>query len=131
MPTNIALSRDHPGVTTRTLRTERTVIVIFRTKMEHTLILHTVADCHDVLGPIKETNHENRYILTMIDPFSRFGYAKAFPEVHASHIIKFIKNKIVKIYGPLSVIVTDNGRQFVSHNFQIILRMHKIKNNRT
>lgn len=54
----------------------------------------------DVIGPIKETPNKNRFILTMIDSLSRYGFAKALPEVHASHIIKFIKGKIVKIHGP-------------------------------
>lgn len=54
----------------------------------------------DIAGPYPMTQDGNRYIVTAIDAFSRYGFARAFPEVKAKQITQFLTEEIFLKHGP-------------------------------
>lgn len=85
----------------------------------------------DIVGPITETLRGNKYVITMIDAFSRYGMAKACPAVSADDIIRFLYEEVIQRHGPPKFIVTDNGTQFKSERFQAVVKRLDIKHSTT
>lgn len=86
----------------------------------------------DIVGPIKaSTTSGNKYIITAIDAFSRFGYARAKPEVKTTDIIAFLEEEIFTKYGVPESIVSDNGCQFTSKAFVEFVKQLGIKQSLT
>lgn len=85
----------------------------------------------DIVGPTKESYSENRYIITAIDCLSRFGFARARPEVKTEDIIRFLQEEIFAVHGPPAQITTDNGPQFKSAQFENFVRKLGIKHSNT
>lgn len=81
----------------------------------------------DIIGPISETLRGNKYVITMIDAFSRYGMAKACAAVSADDIIRFLYKEVIQRHGPPKFIVTDNGTQFKSERFQAVMERLGIK----
>lgn len=84
----------------------------------------------DIVGPIKGPD-PNLYIITAIDSFSRYGFAKACEQVKSTDITKFILDEIVTKHGLPSKIVSDNGPQFISKTFSDFTNKLGIKHSRT
>ena len=66
----------------------------------------------DFVGPISPPSLTgNRYILTISDYFTRFGWAKALPTKEAIGVVAALKELFYLMVIP-SVITTDQGREF-------------------
>jgi hypothetical protein len=65
----------------------------------------------DWVGPLVETAHGNRYILTTIDLATSKAYARAYPERSGAAAVDLLKH-IVYECGKPSEILTDNGEEF-------------------
>ena len=65
----------------------------------------------DTIGPLPADEHGNRYIMVIVDVFSRFMELEAIPdlsaETAAASIVRFIGR-----YGTPGEILTDNGTQY-------------------
>lgn len=85
----------------------------------------------DIIGPMHESEKHNRYIITAIDSFSRYAYARAVSEVKTSDVIEFMMEEIFTKHGCPSYLVSDNGTQFTSTQFQTYLKTLGINHNRT
>lgn len=85
----------------------------------------------DIVGPLKESISGKRYIVTAIDAFSRFGYAKAYKEVKSDDILSFLQQEVISKHGVPHQITSDNGAQFTSGIFEDYLRKLGIKHART
>lgn len=85
----------------------------------------------DIIGPMHKTPRDNQYIITAIDAFSRYAYARAVTEVKTIDIINFMTDEIFTKHGCPSYIVSDNGPQFVSHEFKRYVDSLGIKHNKT
>lgn len=81
----------------------------------------------DVVGPIKPSSAGNRFIITAIDAFSRFAYARARKEVKTRDIIDFLTEEIITKHGLPVYLVSDNGPQFRSNQFKEIMNDLGIK----
>jgi transposase InsO family protein len=84
----------------------------------------------DVFGPVKQTSLGGmRYMVTFIDDFSRYVWV-FFMKEKSETFTKF-KEFVEKIEGELSkkvkCIRTDNGREYLSHEFTNYLKDHKIR----
>ena len=56
----------------------------------------------DFVGPISPTSSAgNRYILTVSDYFTRFGWAKALPTKEAKNVVGALKEVIHLYQGPI------------------------------
>lgn len=68
----------------------------------------------DILGPFPTTSRSKRFILLVVDVFSKWVEAKAFSTILAKDVVKFLEEDIFSRYGCPETIVSDNGSQFSS-----------------
>lgn len=85
----------------------------------------------DLVGPKPRSNSDNVYIITAIDAFSRFAFAKAVPDSKTDQIIKFLVEDIVAKHGLPLQITTDRGAQFESHAWEEFITKHEIRHQMT
>lgn len=85
----------------------------------------------DLIGPMKATCHGNKYIITATDAFSKWAFAKAVGHSTADVIIKFVESMILTKVGKPSVIISDRGSQFISHEWKEFLKRKGIKHHLT
>ena len=84
----------------------------------------------DVFGPVKQISIGGmRYMVTFIDDFSRYVWVY-FMKEKSETFTKF-KEFMEKIEGELNTKIlclrTDNGREYLSNEFTIYLKKHKIR----
>lgn len=69
----------------------------------------------DTVGEIKpESSKGNKYIFSVIDPFSHFLITSPIPNKQAETIAKHLMFKVLLQYGCPEVICSDNGTEFVN-----------------
>jgi hypothetical protein len=91
--------------------------------MEHVAI--------DILGPLPITRAGNKYVLVMIDCFSKWAEAVALPNQEAATITKaFVENFVCRFGTPLQI-HSDQGRNFESTIFQEMCKILQIDKTRT
>ena len=78
-------------------------------------------DVTDMVGG----NHGYRYILTIIDHYSRYVKFFPLPTKHTTHITQHLEEYIAD-YGTPQSIVLDNGGEFTSKEFQNFCHSHHI-----
>ena len=78
----------------------------------------------DIVGPLPMSQSGNRYIVTMIDKFSRYCMLVPVPDVTALSVIKAI-DRWITTFGPPKSILSDNGPQFISNIYRDYLDNHK------
>lgn len=72
----------------------------------------------DIVGPLPNSSNQNRYVLTMIDRFSRWPEAVPLPEITAPVVARCILTHWIARYGVPDQITTDRGLQFQSQLFK-------------
>ena len=77
----------------------------------------------DIVGPLPTTRTGNRYIVTIIDKFSRYCMLNPVADITALSTIKAIDNWTA-IFGPPKSILSDNGPQFISAIYQDYMENH-------
>ena len=80
----------------------------------------------DICGPLPMTDDENRYIVSMIDKFSRFCLLIPVKDVKTSTIINAYE-RWISLFGPPRAVLSDNGPQFISDMFKSCNESMKIK----
>lgn len=85
----------------------------------------------DVLGPLPETQQGNRYILVVMDYFSKWVETHAMPEQSAATVAHLLVTEVICRFGVPLQIHTDQGRNFESVLFQEICRLLDIEKTRT
>ncbi|RDY12186.1 Pol polyprotein, partial [Mucuna pruriens] len=64
----------------------------------------------NIIGPIKpKASNKHRFILVVIDYFTKWVEATSYPSVTKNVVVKFIKKDIICRYGLPAHIITDNG----------------------
>lgn len=71
----------------------------------------------DIVGPLPETKEGYRYILTIIDRFSRWMEALKMRNIETETVITNLIDGWISRFGIPEQIRTDRGRQFESHLF--------------
>ncbi|CAD6186093.1 unnamed protein product [Caenorhabditis auriculariae] len=77
------------------------------------------------------TINENRYVLTIVDAFSKWTIAVPLPKQDSAAINRAFTENLVLKHGPPSMIISDNGTQFVSNSFKNLLKKWKIQHQTT
>jgi len=86
------------------------------------------AVCLDLLGPLPKTAMGNRYLLVMVDRFSKLTRVVALPREDAETVASAFCDTWVASYGPPDTLLTDNGPQLTSKLFQGVFRLIGITN---
>ena len=78
--------------------------------------------CMDIVGPLPITSKENRYILTIIDRFTRFVMAIPLPNIDAITVARAFVNQWIYMFGAPEKALSDNG----TRPFIIMLTFDKV-----
>ncbi|XP_056860130.1 uncharacterized protein LOC130508574, partial [Raphanus sativus] len=76
----------------------------------------------DIVGPLVASGSGKkklRFLLVLTDYFTKWIEAEAFQQVTRVEVERFVWKEIVCRHGVPYEIVTDNGGQFISHDFKI------------
>ncbi|KAJ6840833.1 uncharacterized protein M6B38_118890 [Iris pallida] len=83
----------------------------------------------DIIGPITlPSSQGHRFILAIIDYFSKWAEAVPLAEVKTSNVISFLTHHVIYRFGLLRRIIHDNGSQFASHTFYRFCDKYRIQN---
>lgn len=93
----------------------------------------------DIAGPINMSEEndenidfeENKFILTIVDMFSRWTELVALKDISAITVSKALDNQWLCRYPKPNVCVSDQGTQFLSNEFQELLLSYGIKSRPT
>jgi hypothetical protein len=77
----------------------------------------------DVTGPLTTTKRGNRYLIVVVDQFSKWIEAIATPDFTALTTAQFLVNKIICKFGTPSCIYSDKGVNFESSLFKQICNL--------
>ena len=66
-----------------------------------------------MVGPLKEGIHKKKYLLVMVDKFTKWIEAKPVKTAKAGTVIEFISG-VVHRYGVPHSTITDNGSNFTT-----------------
>ncbi|KAG7559356.1 Integrase catalytic core [Arabidopsis thaliana x Arabidopsis arenosa] len=72
----------------------------------------------DIIGPLHRSTRGVQYMLVLTDNFSKWIEAEAYASIKDSAVNTFIWKNIICRHGVPYEIVTDNGPQFISHEFE-------------
>ena len=70
----------------------------------------------DLLGPFPPTKGQRKFIIVAMDYLSKYVEIEAPSTITDKQVCQFIWHNIITRYGIPHIIITDNGRQFISKN---------------
>ena len=71
-------------------------------------------------------NTGQRYLLTIVDHFSKFGYATLMHTKTGIEVLTSFK-EFLKLIGKPDILQTDNGREFNNEEMKVFLKNQKIE----
>uniref|UniRef100_A0A6V7KQV1 Integrase catalytic domain-containing protein n=1 Tax=Bracon brevicornis TaxID=1563983 RepID=A0A6V7KQV1_9HYME len=81
----------------------------------------------DIVGPLKKTKRQNKYILSIQDLLTKYSLAIPLPDQSAARVAEAFVTRFICIFGAPKSILTDNGNCFISGIMKCCARMFKIK----
>ena len=85
----------------------------------------------DILGPLPISNAGSRFILVMMDCFTKWTESVAIPNQEAATVADAFVNNFVSRFGTPLQLYTDQGRNFESNLFQEVCVLLDIDKTRT
>ena len=80
--------------------------------------------CMDLVDPLPLSNNKNKYILTILDHFSRFVVTVHIPDKSAKTVCSSIYTRWIALFGSHDSIRTDAGTEFANNLlFNMMLKM--------
>ena len=80
----------------------------------------------DFVGSIIHHSRKKSYILVCIDYMTKWVEDVALVKSNDQAVINFLYGKVFTHFGVPKEVVTDGGPQFVSHQFEALLRKYHI-----
>ena len=71
-----------------------------------------------MVGPLKGGTHKKKYLLVMVDKFTKWIEAKPVKTAESGSVIDFI-SRVVHRYGVPHSIITDNGTNFMADKVKL------------
>jgi hypothetical protein len=84
----------------------------------------------DTAGPLPETKSGNKYILVVVDHYSKWCEAKVVADHGAKTAMKFLEDDVICRYGVPKFVLTNNGGEWAAE-FDIMCRDYGIQHQRT
>jgi hypothetical protein len=84
----------------------------------------------DTAGSLPETKSGKKYILVVVDHYSKWCEAKAMADHGAKTTTKFLEDDVICRYGVPKFVFTDNGGEWAA-KFNIMCRDYGIQHQRT
>lgn len=81
----------------------------------------------DIVGPLPKSSRGNRFLLTIIDNFTRYAEAVPLVEQTAEATARALVEKFITRHGAPKRLLTDQGRNFISSLMKEICRLLRIK----
>lgn len=85
----------------------------------------------DLVGPLPLSKNGNRFLFVVLDCYSRFVYVKPLRQATTASVVKFLENEVFHRNGCPEIIISDNGKQFVSQLFNEMCESRHIHHMRT
>ena len=85
----------------------------------------------DLLGPFNESEEGNKYIVVIVDQFTKWMECYAVPDQSAETVCQVLVKNCLSKLGPPRTIHSDQGRNFESEIFQQVCRAFEIAKTRT
>ena len=85
----------------------------------------------DLFGPLPKSEKGNRYILLLMDLFSKWTEILPVPDATAETCAKVILNEFIARFGCPLAIHSDQGRNYESELFQELCKILEIRKTRT
>lgn len=82
--------------------------------------------CWDIMGPIPESRQGNKYMLVMVDAFSRWAHVTALKEASAE-TLSTVLWQFIATYGMPEGIHSDRGKNFTANVLQKVMELWGIK----
>ena len=84
----------------------------------------------DLVGPLKTTSQGNKYILSVINYYTKYAESIALPNQEAVTVAKAVEDVFAR-HGMPSVLLTDQGKNFESKVMASLCEMFGIEKRRT
>lgn len=81
----------------------------------------------DIVGPLPRSTKGFTYILSVVDCFTKFSLFFPMRSATASQVIQKLEEGVLLLFGAPQYLLTDNGVQFRSKDFQKLADSYKIK----
>ena len=81
----------------------------------------------DIVEKLPTAPGQHVYMLTVMDYFTKWVEAEAYHQVYDREVKNFIQKNAICHFGVPKEIVTDNGSQFISFDFQDFCKEWGIK----
>ncbi|XP_011631100.1 uncharacterized protein K02A2.6-like [Pogonomyrmex barbatus] len=85
----------------------------------------------DILGPLPVSSLGNKYLLIVVDCFTKWVEAFPLKNMRATTVAEIFVNQVVSRYGVPLELYIDQGRSFESQLFQELMRILGIRKTRT
>lgn len=85
----------------------------------------------DILGPLQTSKKGNKYLLVMVDQFTKWIEIEALPEQTAENVAKAAVDRFFSVLGCPLIIHTDQGRNFDGMLFKSLCELLQISKSRT
>lgn len=80
----------------------------------------------DLVGPFPRSKNGNTVLLVVTDLFSKFVIIQPFREAKTHAIATFLENMVFLLFGVPEIIISDNGVQFKSREFERLMKYYHV-----
>lgn len=81
----------------------------------------------DFMGPLVPSKKGNTVLLVITDWFSKFTLLFPMRRAHSVNVCKILEEQIFHVYGVPEIVLSDNGKQFISKDFKDLLHRYHCK----
>ena len=85
----------------------------------------------DILGPLTLSERKNKYVLMLVDQFSKWVEIHPLPDQTADQIAKTVVDQVFSRFGSPLQIHSDQGKNFDGNLFKAVCRLYQVAKTRT
>ena len=85
----------------------------------------------DIVGPVTQSSGQHRFILTILDLFTKFAFAIPLRNHEATTVARVLVDDVISMFGMPLAILTDRGGEFEGHLMKELCSLLQIEKLRT